>query len=56
MNNEAPKKQITFWIDANDAEAMEKAAKDAGVSVAGFLRLLIKQWTDGIVFGRKPEK
>jgi len=53
MELKSTKKQITFWLENTDAEALETAAKKTGVSTAAFLRLLIKQWTDGIIFEPK---
>jgi len=55
MEQKSTKRQISFWLDSTDAEALDKAAKKTGVSTAAFLRLLIKQWTDGIIFEPKRE-
>ena len=45
-------KVVRFRMDAEGKEALEAEAKKLGLSVSVFIRLLIKQWTDGIKFER----
>ncbi len=41
---------IRFRVDADEKENIEAEAKKLGISVSAFLRLLIKQWSNGIKF------
>jgi len=49
-------KVVRFRMDAREKEALEAEAKKLGLSVSVFIRLLIKQWTDGIKFEREKVK
>ena len=49
----AEQKMIRFLLDSDDAERLEEEARGLGLSVSAFLRLLIKQWSDGIKFERR---
>ena len=42
-------------ISAEDKSALIAEARKVGLSVSAFIRLLIKQWNDGIKFEKKPE-
>jgi len=44
---------VRFRMNAGEKEALEAEAKSLGLSVSAFIRLLIKQWTDGIKFERE---
>jgi len=48
-------KMIRFLIPLEDAEKLEEEAKKLNLSVSAFLRLLIKQWSDGIRFERRGD-
>ena len=41
---------VRFWASSYEKEALEAEAKKLGISVSAFIRLLIKQWSDGIRF------
>ena len=45
-------KMIRFLLENDKAEKLEREAISLGLSVSAFLRLLIKQWDDGIRFER----
>ena len=44
---------IRLRIESKDKEAVEIEAKKLGISVSAFIRLLIRQWNDGIRFERE---
>ena len=41
---------IRFLVEPDEKENIEAEAKKLGISVSAFIRLLIKQWSDGIKF------
>ena len=43
-------KSIRFRLDDTEKEKIEAEAKKLGISVSAFIRLLIKNWSDGIKF------
>jgi len=45
-------KGIFIRLSEEDKKAVEKDAMRLGLSVTAFIRLLYKQWTDGIRFER----
>jgi len=49
----AGQKMIRFLVPVEDAKKLEAEAKKLGISVSAFIRLLIKQWSDGIRFERR---
>ena len=53
-NKESRMKQkgIFIRLSEEDKKAVEKDAMRLGLSVTAFIRLLYKQWTDGIRFER----
>lgn len=46
---------IRFRVETEDKEKLEATAKGLGLSVSAFLRLLIKNWSNGIKFEREKE-
>jgi len=46
-------KMIRFLLDEKEADRLQGEANKLGVSVSAFLRLLIKQWSNGIRFERE---
>ncbi|MBA7632858.1 hypothetical protein ES703_40413 [subsurface metagenome] len=46
-------KMIRFLVSSEEAEKLEQEAKKLGISVSAFMRLLIKQWSDGIKFEKR---
>ncbi len=46
-------KMIRFLVPLKDAEKLGKEARKLGLSVSAFIRLLIKQWSDGIKFEKR---
>lgn len=49
----AKQKMVRFLLDADGAKELEKEASRLGLSVSAFLRLLIRQWSDGIKFEKE---
>jgi hypothetical protein len=43
-------KSIIIRVTENEAKLFKTEAARAGVSVAAFVRLLLKQWSNGITF------
>uniref|UniRef100_A0A6M3XT91 Putative ribbon-helix-helix protein repressor n=1 Tax=viral metagenome TaxID=1070528 RepID=A0A6M3XT91_9ZZZZ len=41
---------IRFRINKDDKEKIEMEAKELGISVSAFIRLLIRNWSNGIKF------
>jgi len=48
-------KMIRFLVSLEDAEKLEEEARKLGISVSAFIRLLIKQWSDGIKFEKRGD-
>lgn len=48
-------KMIRFLVPLKDAEKLKKEARKLGLSVSAFIRLLIKQWSDGIRFEKRGD-
>jgi len=46
---------ITVRMEAEDKERAEAEARKLGISVSAFIRLLIKQWNNGIKFERRED-
>jgi len=46
-------KMIRFLVPLEDAMKLEEEAKKLNLSVSAFIRLLIKQWSNGIKFERR---
>jgi len=46
---------IRFLVSLEDAEKLEEEARKLGISVSAFIRLLIKQWSDGIKFEKRGD-
>ena len=44
---------IRFLVEPDEKVKIEAEAKKLGISVSAFIRLLLKQWTDGIKFERE---
>ncbi len=53
MANE--QKMIRFMVPLKDAKKLEEEAKKLNLSVSAFIRLLIKQWSNGIRFERRED-
>ncbi len=49
------RKMIRFMVPLEDAKKLEEEAKKLNLSVSAFIRLLIKQWSDGIRFERRED-
>ena len=48
-------KMVRFLLDQEDATKLDIEAKQLGISVSAFIRLLIRNWSNGITFERnKP--
>lgn len=43
-------KAILVWMPEEERESFKAEAKELGISVADFIRLMFKQFKDGIVF------
>lgn len=41
---------VRFRVEADDKQKLEAEAKKLGLSVSAFIRLLIRNWSDGIRF------
>ncbi|GAI54145.1 unnamed protein product [marine sediment metagenome] len=50
-----PQKTIRFRVPLEDAKKLEEEARKLNLSVSAFIRLLIKQWSDGIKFEKREE-
>ncbi|MBA7634467.1 hypothetical protein ES703_42052 [subsurface metagenome] len=50
---ERKQKMIRFLVPVEDAKKLEEEATKLNLSVSAFIRLLIKQWSDGIRFERR---
>jgi len=48
-------KTIRFRVPAEDAKKIEEEAKKLNLSVSAFIRLLIKQWSNGIKFEKRED-
>jgi hypothetical protein len=48
-----PTAEIRFMVEEEDKAKIEAHAKELGVSVADFIRLLIKSWSGEITLERK---
>ena len=46
---------ITIRIEAGDKAKVEAEARKLGLSVSAFIRLLIKQWSNGIKFEKRED-
>ena len=49
-------KMIRFLVPAEDARKLEEEAGKLNLSVSAFIRLLIKQWSNGIKFERRDDR
>lgn len=49
-------KMIRFQVSLEDAKKLEGEARKLGISVSAFIRLLIKQWSDGIRFEKRVDE
>ncbi len=43
-------KAILIWMPEEERDSFKAEAKELGISVADFVRLMFKQFKDGIVF------
>ena len=41
---------IRFRVDVEEKKLIEAEAQKAGLSVSAFIRLLVRNWSDGITF------
>ena len=48
-------KMIRFLVPLKDAKKLEEEARKLNLSVSAFIRLLIKQWSDGIRFEKRGD-
>ena len=48
-------KMIRFLVPVEDAKKLEEEARKLNLSVSAFIRLLIKQWTNGIKFEKSDD-
>jgi len=48
-------KMIRFLVPLEDASKLELEAKKLNLSVSAFIRLLIKQWSNGIKFEKRED-
>ena len=48
-------KMIRFLVPLEDARKLEGEAKKLNLSVSAFIRLLIKQWSNGIKFEKRED-
>jgi len=48
-------KTIRFRVPVEDAKKLEEEAKKLNLSVSAFIRLLIKQWSNGIKFEKRED-
>lgn len=49
-------KAILLWMSEEERESYKSEAGKLGISVADFIRLLFKQWMDGITFKKDKSK
>lgn len=49
------RRMIRFVVSREDAKKLEEEARELGISVSAFIRLLIKQWSDGIKFEKRGD-
>ena len=49
-------KMIRFLVALEDARKLEEEAGKLNLSVSAFIRLLIKQWSNGIKFERRDDR
>ncbi|GAI80681.1 unnamed protein product [marine sediment metagenome] len=49
------KEVITIRMGTEDKKRVEAEAKKLGLSVSAFIRLLIKQWSNGIKFEKRED-
>ncbi len=49
-------KSILIWMPEEERDSFKAEAKELGISVADFVRLMFKQFKDGIVFKKDKEK
>lgn len=49
-------KALYIRIEDNEHKAIQAEAKKLGISVSAFVRLLLKNWSDGIKFEQVPGK
>ena len=47
------RKMIRFVVSREDAMKLDGEAQKLGISVSAFIRLLIKQWSNGIKFEKR---
>jgi len=55
MVDEKQMKMIRFLLPVEDAKKLEEEAKKLNISVSAFIRLLIKQWSEGIKFEKRED-
>ena len=48
-------KTIRFRVPLEDAKKLEEEARKLNLSVSAFIRLLIKQWSNGIKFEKRED-
>ena len=48
-------KMIRFLVPLEDAKKLEEEAKKLNLSVSAFIRLLIKQWSNGVKFEKRED-
>lgn len=48
-------KIVRFQLDAKSAKALQAEAERIGLSTSAFIRLLIRNWSDGIRFEKEKE-
>jgi len=46
---------IRFVVPLEDAKKLEEEARKLNLSVSAFIRLFIKQWSDGIRFEKRGD-
>lgn len=46
-------KMLTIPVSQEEMDMTKKEADKLGMSVSAFIRLLIKNWADGVVFEKK---
>ena len=53
MVHEQQMKMIRFLLPVEGAKKLEDEARKLNISVSAFIRLLIKQWSDGVKFEKR---
>ncbi|MBA7648744.1 hypothetical protein ES703_56532 [subsurface metagenome] len=48
-------KMVRFLVPIEDAKKLEEEARKLNLSVSAFIRLLIKQWSNGIKFEKRED-